>query len=167
MRKTVALIITIFIVVVLALFALYLTNLSSLHVEISPLYYHKTSSEFIIDIGIERAKQLLYDGINHNPPYPWRPWRGCYTNCGPNRACCGTSPTSSVCQRCICPQGCKCLPFPNYDKKCDSCYLEENITIPRGGKKGTYRIFVTGSKNSPTITVESQLEEAESVTTSP
>jgi len=162
MRKTVALIIVIIIILALSLFALYLANLESHHLNISPLYHHKILSEFVNDMGVERAKQLLHDGVSSTPPYAWRPWPAC-KSCGPNSFCC-----NPVCDRCQCPNPTLCdEPGECSEANCGNCYLEEHITIPQGGKKGTYRIYVTGPKNSPTITVESQVEEAQSITTSP
>jgi len=163
MKKAVALIIVIIIILALSLFVLYLANLESHHLNISPLYYHKTLSESVTDMGIERAKQLLRDGANSTPPYAWRPWPAC-ASCKPNDPCC-----KPVCDRCRCPNPTLCdEPGECSEANCKDCYLEEHVTI--GGKKGTYRIYVTDTgpnKNSPIVTVESQLEEAQSATTSP
>jgi len=142
-KKGITLIIVILIILILALIGVYLTNLSSIYLETSPLYYYKSSVEFISDSGIERGKELLRD--KEGSSYPWRPWANCPLYCSP------------VCDKCTCPAGCSC----SYaDPNCDKCYLEENITIPPGGKRAYYRIYVSGTKNNPILKVEAYLEES-------
>jgi len=158
-KKGVALIIVILIMVILALLGTYLSNLQSIYLETSPLYYYKATRGFLGDAGLERAKQIMEDAATAADPFFWRPWAGWYTNGAPktNRGYCGVNSSDPICQRSVCPDGCSNNQFPNYDPNCDYCYLEEHITIPPQGKEGYYKIWVTGPRNSPTVTVESYL----------
>jgi Tfp pilus assembly protein PilX len=158
-KETVALVIVIIIMVVLATLGAYLANLESIRLQTSPLYYRRSQNEFLADTAIERAKQLLKD--REGDPCPWRPW-----NCACPPGSSYTLTCEPVCSSCDCTLvGCNCS-FTNPNDACDSCYLEECLTIPPGGKQGCYRIYISGARNNPTIIVETRLD-VPSVTSSP
>ena len=104
---------------ILALLGTSIANLESVYLEKSWHYYYRVQSEYFIDSGLERGKELIADSDGD-----WRPWKGC-PQCKP------------VCDSCVCPSSCDCT----YDN-CKDCYLQEYFTIPPGGKKGHYHVFV-------------------------
>ena len=120
MNKAQTLIIVIFIMLILALLGTFIANLESMYLEESYVYYRRVQSKYLTDDGLERGKGLIADSNGD-----WRPWKPCPSECAP------------VCDNCTCPSSCACT-----YATCEDCYLKEYVTIPPGGKRGYYDIFV-------------------------
>ena len=120
--KSQALVIILLIMVIVAFLGAYIANLISLSSATYSTYYQDVQAEFITDMGLERGKELLADTSGD-----WRPWENCLSQCTP------------VCSNCHCPVGtCTSCDYTS----CQSCYLEEMMTIPPHGKKGYYHLYV-------------------------
>ncbi len=123
MRKAQVLIIVIVIVMFLSFLGIFLGYLESTYFEVSHLSYRNIQTDFINDSGMDRGKELIADSQGD-----WRPWAGC-VQCSP------------VCSNCHCPTGSSCGLVCNYGS-CKDCYLREYMTIPPGGRRVYYDIYV-------------------------
>jgi len=126
MIKAQVLIITVFIMLFLSLIGIIIANLESTYLESGRIYYEKVQSDFINDAGLERGKRLLDESQGE-----WRPWAPCPNRCSYDGV--------DVCSSCQCPPGCG-LTCSYSD--CQDCYLQEDMSIPPGGRGAYYRVYV-------------------------
>lgn len=134
--KAQAFIIIIFIMLILALLGVFLANLESTYMERSHIYYRRLQGEYLADTGLDRGKELIADSDGN-----WRPWKPCPTRCAP------------VCDSCVSPSTCACT-----YATCKTSYLREYMTIPPGGKKGYYDLYVLEAPDEGLQTGEIKLK---------